>query len=294
MKHAVLGAGAIGGLIGTAIASLGEDVTLLVRTQKTLSYPRHLSLERADGTITAAAHAVARLTEHVDVLWVATKAYHLQSAIEAVAATPSLIVPLLNGVDHIALLRSRFGQHHVVPATIAVEAERVAEGRFVQRSIVRLTLAASGEPVLAPLLASLQEKLGFICRFVPNEQTLLWSKLCFLAPFALVNTASGKNKAEILSDAGWKAILDSAIAEALAVARASGAIIDDAVVWGILEGLPASTQSSMSKDLVAGRELELDAIAGPIARGGETYGIATPTTKKLMAEISGRARAAHR
>jgi ketopantoate reductase len=41
----------------------------------------------------------------------------------------------------------------------------------------------------------------------------------------------------------------------------------------------------MLKDLIAG-ELELDAIGGPIVRGGEKYGIATPITRKLMEEIS--------
>ena len=57
-----------------------------------------------------------------------------------------MVVPLLNGVDHIEVLRQRFGADRVVPATIAVEAERVAPGQFVQRSpFVRLNLAASGE-----------------------------------------------------------------------------------------------------------------------------------------------------
>ena len=46
MKHAILGAGAIGGLVGTALASLGEDVTILVRPEKFASYPRDLLLER--------------------------------------------------------------------------------------------------------------------------------------------------------------------------------------------------------------------------------------------------------
>jgi 2-dehydropantoate 2-reductase len=42
----------------------------------------------------------------------------------------------------------------------------------------------------------------------------------------------------------------------------------------------------MLKDLIAGHDLELDAIGGPIVRGGEKYGIATPITRKLMEEIS--------
>ena len=42
MKHAILGAGAIGGLVGTALSSLGEDVTVVVRPEKLPSYPTEL------------------------------------------------------------------------------------------------------------------------------------------------------------------------------------------------------------------------------------------------------------
>jgi 2-dehydropantoate 2-reductase len=285
MKHAILGAGAVGGLVGTALASLGEDVTVIVRPEKLAEYPKSLTLERPSGTITAPAKAVSTLTEPVDVLWIATKTYQLQTALESVKSSPALVVPLLNGVDHIEVLRARFGHDRVVPATIAVEAERLAPGRFVQRSpIVRLNLAASAEPVLGTIIARLRE-MGFTCDFVQNEQTLLWSKLCFLAPFALVTSASGKNKGEVFADAGWKRQLDAAVAEACAVAKASGAEIDLVKLRGIFDGFPPTIRSSMAKDVAAKRPLELDGIAGPILRGGEQYGIDVSTTRNLMEAI---------
>ena len=55
MKHAILGAGAIGGLIGTVLSSLGEEVTVVVRPEKLPRYPDHLTLERPSGSITAPA-----------------------------------------------------------------------------------------------------------------------------------------------------------------------------------------------------------------------------------------------
>ncbi len=291
MKHAILGAGAIGGLMATALGFVGEDVILIVRPEKISGYPKTLSLQQPERTITAAVHVAVKLTAPVDVLWIATKAYQLESALKSVETSPRLIVPLLNGVDHIAVLRSRFGDKSVVPATIAVGADRIAEGKFVQGSIVRLTLAASSEPMLGELLARLQERVGFICGFVANEQTLLWSKLCFLAPFALVTSASGNDKGGIFADPEWKRKLYAAIEEATAVANASGAEIDAATIEKIMAPMPDAMRSSMAKDLMAGRELELDAIAGPIVRGGERYGIATPVTKELMAEIAAQAAA---
>ena len=285
MKHAILGAGAIGGLVGTALASLGEEVTVIVRREKLAAYPKSLTLERPSGVVTAPAKAAAALTEPVDVLWIATKTYQLESALDALQAAPSLVVPLLNGVDHIAVLRARFGRDQVVPATIAVEAERTAPGRFVQRSpVVRLNLAASGEPRLGAIVARLGE-IGFTCQFMQNEQTLLWSKLCFLAPFALVTSASGKNKGEVFADPEWKTKLFSAVTEASAVARAEGAEIDIAKLQALFDSFPPGTVSSMAKDLAAHRRLELDGIAGPIVRGGERHGIDVPTTKELMEAI---------
>jgi 2-dehydropantoate 2-reductase len=285
MKHAILGAGAIGGLIGAAFGSLREDIIVIVRPATLPSFPANLSLERPSGSLSAPAKAVATLTEPVDVLWIATKTYQMESALEAVQVPPARVVPLLNGLDHILVLRARFGNERVLPATIAVEDEKLAPGRFIQRSpFVRLNLASSGEPLLGAIIRQLGD-LGFTCQFIPNEQTLLWSKLCFLAPLALVTSASGRNVGEILADAAWKEKLRSAIAEACAVAKASGAEVDAQQFLTTINGVPPGMRSSMQKDRAAGRQLELDAIGGPIVRGGERYGIDVSTTMNLIALI---------
>jgi 2-dehydropantoate 2-reductase len=273
------------------LASLGEDVTVVVRAEKLAGYPANLSLERPSGSLTAAARAVAALTEPVDVLWIATKTYQLEDALTAVKALPGCTVPLLNGVDHVAVLRTRFGPEHVIPGTIAVEAERIAPGRFIQRSpFVRFNLAASGEPLFGAIVARLGE-LGFTCKFISNEATLLWGKLCFLGPIALVTSASGMNVGGILADAGWKAKLSSAVSEACTVANASGAEVDAAQIWTLFESSPPGMRSSMQKDVAAGRQLELDAIGGPIVRGGESFGIDVSTTAKLIAAIRSKSAA---
>jgi 2-dehydropantoate 2-reductase len=289
MEHAILGAGAVGGLVGTVLASLGEDVTVLVRPERLAGYPTSLTVERPTGILTGPAKAAATLTNPVDVLWIATKTYQLEAALQSVKSPPRYVVPLLNGVDHVEMLRLRFGPDRVLPATIGVEAERVAAGRFAQRSpFVNLNLAAGAEPVLGAIIARLRD-LGFTCKFIANEQTLLWSKLCFLGPFALVGSASGMNKGEIYADAEWKRKLISSMTEACTVANASGAEVEPAQLEKIYDGLPSSMRSSMHKDVAAGRQLELDAIGGPIVRGGERYGIDVSTTAALIAVIRAKA-----
>ena len=289
MKHAILGVGAIGGLMGTALGYVGEDVTLLVRPEKVRDYPKELSLRQPDRVITAAAHAASRISDPVDVLWIATKTYQMHSALDSLDVAAGNVIPLLNGFEHMQVLRSRFGTERVHAGAIAVEAERLSEGSFVQHSIVRLTVAASAEPLLGNLFQQLETRLGFLCRFVDNEQTLLWTKLCFLASLALVTSASGKNKGEVFADPKWRGELEAVIAEAAAVANASGAMVDPEKTRAVFDPLPDSMRASMAKDLAAGRKLELDAIGGAILRAAAQHGIAVPTIAELVASIERQA-----
>lgn len=131
-----------------------------------LSLWRRVSqVERPQGSISAPAQAVASITEPVDVLWIATETDQIQTALKAVHSLPTCAVPLVVGEDHMEIFRARFGHDRVVPAAIAVEAEKIAPGRFLQRSMVRLNLAAGGEPLLGEVVGRLGD-LGFIWQFV--------------------------------------------------------------------------------------------------------------------------------
>ena len=69
------------------------------------------------------------------------------------------------------------------------------------------------------------------------------------------------------------------------MANASGAEIDALKIHEFVGSLPSAMRSSMQKDVAAGRQLELDAIGGPIVRGGKQHGIDVSTAAELMAEI---------
>src|SRR5580700_9278803 len=125
LRHAILGAGGVGGMIGACVAHAGASVTLVIRREALANYPRQLHLESPFGKFTVDV-AVAAEVPAVDVLWITVKAAQLQSAFGAVKNPDGVrgIVPLLNGIDHVALLRARFGSGRVIPATIAGEMER--------------------------------------------------------------------------------------------------------------------------------------------------------------------------
>jgi 2-dehydropantoate 2-reductase len=289
LTHAILGAGGVGGLIGACLARSGAAVTLVVRRESLAQYPAQLQLESPFGNCTV---PVARAAEvpPCDVLWLTTKATQLESALAALTHPESVrgIVPLLNGIDHLALLRSRYGVENVIAATIAVESERVAPGHIIHRSsFARLNISSAGRPLLAATLDQLQ-RLGFECRFIDDEPTLMWSKLVFLAAFALTTTASDKGTGEVLADPKWRDLGLSVIREACAVAVAEGAKLDAAAVIAGVMKMPGNMRSSMQKDVEQGRPPELDAIAGPILRDAQKHGIDVPATKTLVAAVERR------
>jgi 2-dehydropantoate 2-reductase len=289
LRHAILGAGGVGGLIGACLAHSGDQVTLIVRREILDQYPKQLRLESPFGNFTVNV-AVAAEVAPVDVLWITVKATQLVAALGAIKNPDGFraIVPLLNGIDHIAMLRSRYGADRVIPATIAVESERVSPGHIVHRSpFARLNVASSGRPLLGATVNQL-EKTGFACNFIDDEATLMWSKLVFLAAYALTTTAANKTTGEILADPVWRELGLSCIREACAVAVAEGAKVDaEAVIAGVLK-MPGNMRSSMQKDVAQHKPPELDAIAGPILRGAKRHGIKIPATEKLMAAVEQR------
>jgi 2-dehydropantoate 2-reductase len=290
MKHAILGAGGVGGMIGACVGHAGASVTLVVRPEALAKYPRKLRLESPFGKFEVEL-ACASEVPPVDVLWITVKATQLESALTAIKEFKSIkaIVPLLNGIDHVALLRSRYGAERVLPSTIAGEMERVSPGYIVHRTpFARLNVLSTGRELLGDTLDQLQQ-IGFECRFIDDEPTLMWGKLVFLAPFALATTAADKTVGEILSDPQWRSQGEACVREACAVAVAEGAKVNPEKVLTGVAAMPAGMRSSMQKDVEQGRAPELDAIAGPILRGGRKHGIEVPVTKKLAAAVEERA-----
>jgi 2-dehydropantoate 2-reductase len=289
LQHAILGAGGIGGLMGACLARSGVPVTLIVRRETLVQYPRKLRLESAFGNVEADVSVDAEVPP-VDVLWLTVKVTELESALAAIANPDSAraIVPLLNGIDHLALLRSKYGAEKVIAATIAVESERIAPGHIVHRTqFARLNISSAGQPLLDGTIQCLQQ-IGFECRFLDHEPTLMWSKLVFLAAFALTTTAADMTTGEIFADPTWRQMGLSCIREASAVAVAESAKIDAEAVIAAVTKMPGNMRSSMQKDVEQGKTPELDAIAGPILRGAQRHGIEVPTTKKLVAEVERR------
>lgn len=291
---AVLGPGGVGGLIAGALAHAGEPVSVVARESTAAAIARDgLRVESVRlGEFVARPRALARLEEPVDVLIVATKAIGLERALERVAAAPRLVLPLLNGLDHVALLRERFVAETVVAGTIRVESDRPRTGFVVHTSeFLRVDMASADPAAREPMhaLAKTLAHAGVPARVLDSEAHVLWSKLVRLNALACTTSAFDKLLGEIRDTPELRVELVGAIEEGCAVARAEGASIAAGDPLGELSQAHATLGSSMQRDIAAGRTPELDAIPGAVLRAGARHAIACPTIERLVAMIAARA-----
>jgi 2-dehydropantoate 2-reductase len=244
------------------------------------------------GSFTARPAAVAELTASVDWLLVTTKAPALSAALGRVRAAPAMIVPLLNGLEHVAVLRSLFPNSQVVAGTIRMEADCPAAGHVVHSSpSVRVELA-SDDPIAQGRLGDLAQLLrqaGVPTEIGVSEAQVLWSKLARLNALASTTSAADASIGQIRDDPEWRATLIACVEETVAAATADGAAIDSRVSIAELDAAHPAQGSSMRRDLAAGREPELDAILGAVLRAAARHGLEAPTVARLAAAIAERA-----
>jgi 2-dehydropantoate 2-reductase len=288
---AVAGPGAVGGFVAGALHRAGHEVTVIARpstAQLITTGGIWVRSKALDDDFIARPRAVTELTQPTDVLLVATKASGLAGVLERVRSPPGLVVPLLNGVEHMAILRQRFGADTVVAGVIRSEADRPAPAEVVQTSPgSRIDLAGEDERILT--LAAILRQAGVEVRTGASESQVLWAKLARLNALALTTSASDRPLGLIREDPRWRSALEGAVNETVAVAVAEGAELVVEQTLAELESAHAELRSSMQRDIAAGREPELDALAGAVMRAAARHGLRCPTVSWLADRIAERA-----
>jgi 2-dehydropantoate 2-reductase len=285
---AILGAGGVGGFVAAALERAGKPVIVVAREPTADVIARDGLVVRSVrlGRFVARPAAVTRLAEPTEALIVATKATGLEAALDRVKTQPRLVVPLLNGLDHLDVLRDRFGDA-VAPATIRIEADRPSPGRIMQTSpFLGVDIAAHRH---AEAFAALLESADIPARVIPREADVMWGKLVRLNALALTTSAHDLPLGSIRGAADLRAELEACVEEGAAVARAEGAGVLAPAVMEELEEAHASLGSSMQRDIAAGREPELDAIAGSVLRAAARHSLECPTIAHLAAHVAVRA-----
>lgn len=280
-RVAVIGGGAIGGLLCAHLCDAGHDVTLCVRTPFDA-----LVVERGGRSDAVPVRVATSPADVRPVPWVllAVKSQDMAAAgpwLRALAGPGTTVVVVQNGIGHAERVAPFVGAATVLPALIYSGVERLAPGHIRLHTEGRITVP-EGAPGAA--FAALMKDSGIAVHRDPDFVTAVWRKVLTNVAANPI-TALTLRRIGIFQDTDVAALGETLIAEAVAVGQAEGAKIGAADVAHTLHlhrTYNPTTGTSMLYDRLAGRPMEHEFITGAVVRAAEKHGIAVPFNRAIL------------
>lgn len=302
MKTVIVGAGALGTIIAGLIARAGDDVTLVARGARADALERDgvsvIGLEEFTQPVQIARPHGAALD--ADLVIVCVKTFDTLPALEGLRFNSSPVaLSLQNGVRKNQLLAGVFGKSNVLGAAASVAGEVLSDGRarYTMNAALPLGELEGGVSARARLTAQVLKRAGLAAEAVADIRSVEWTKYASFLPLMGVSLLTRLPTGQALSEPHAAAVAADIIAEAGALARASGVALaeggalpvgriatapkDEAVKliqdFGamMLAQAPAHRVSAL-QDLQRGGRLEVDDLLGHAARLGVRLGVAVP------------------
>jgi 2-dehydropantoate 2-reductase len=290
LRILMVGAGAVGGFFGASLAVAGRDITFLVRDARAQALRGGgLTIRTPDTDFTIEPVVITRdeITKPFDLVVVTVKAFGLESAIDDLAPAVgehTLVLPLLNGMRQIDLLRERFGPDRVLGGSCVVAAQQQEDGS-IRRLFgdASMTYGALGGTLADDeRLAAVDDALsdaGFATRCSSNVQLDMWEKWTLLAAGGAATCMLRGSVGEIVAAPGGDETVRSIIAETTSIATAAGFPPREAArarTESLLTAQGSSFTTSMYRDMMQGFSVEADHILGDLIARAQKLGVAVP------------------
>ena len=291
---AVVGAGAVGCYFGGMLARSGVPVTLVGRAQHMERIAREgLRIDFADRSERIAVAATTSLAEGVrdaGTILFCVKTVSTENA--ALEMRPYLtpgatILSFQNGVDNVDRIFAAIGRR-AIPVAVYVAASMNAPGVVTHAGRGDLVLGHHAgwphEIDLEPLCAMF-ERAAIPCRLSDAIETELWSKMTLNCAYNAIAALTRAKYGRMVQVPGIRRLMEQAVAETVAVARAEGVSLSAPAmveaVYQLAEKMSGAT-SSTAQDIARGRLTEIDSLNGYVARRGAALGTATPVSEMLV------------
>ena len=317
MKIAIVGAGAIGGFLGTRLSIAGEDVTFIARRRNLEAINTDgFRLVLEDGTQEHApgVRAVERMADAgpQDAVLITLKAHQLREVVAELPALfgpDTLVVTMINGVpwwyfhslagpfegravtsvDPDGAIAAAIEPRRIIGSVVYPAAELVAPGLVKLIEGNRFTLGEpSGErtPRVEALSQALM-KAGFKAPIARDIRSELWIKLWGNLSFNPISALTHATLEDICRFPATRQLAARMMAEGQAVAESLGVKFKISLQQR-LAGAEAvgAHKTSMLQDVEAGRALELEALVGAVIELGRISGTPTPTIEAVYAATS--------
>jgi 2-dehydropantoate 2-reductase len=297
MRLLVIGAGSTGGYFGGRLAQADRDVSFLVRPARAAQL-RERGLEivspHGDVTLSPKLTTAAELRDPFDAVLLTVKGFALQAAMDDLApavGSGTVILPVLNGMRHVQVLKDRFGEAAVGGCVCKCATTLDDNGRVVQ--LTKLQDLAYGEMDGRPTariqaLDAFMTGAGLDARLSSVIEREMWEKWLMLASIGAITCLMRGNIGEVEAASGGREFIFGVIDEAVAIISAVGvppsrAAVDTARTQLAQRG--STHTSSMYRDLQKGHHVEADEIIGDLARRGREAGIAAPLLAAAYAHL---------
>ena len=287
MRFLITGAGAVGGFVAARLADAGHDVTVLVR-QHSAARLRDDGLRLTNQSevrvVRPSVVTAGELSSGYDAIVLAVKSENLDGVmadIEPAVKPPTVVLPFLNGMAHVEPLVGRFGSA-VLGGVLRIATEREDDGTI--RVLAPLFEVEVGE--LNGALSTRVDRLASAFRDAGADVTVstdivgaMWDKWVYIASIGAVTSLMRAPVGDIVAVPGGERFARAVLAEAAVAASACGHPVPAQQLHVTERALTApgsSTTSSLSRDLIAGRRTEVDAVLADLAARADAAGTATP------------------
>lgn len=292
-KIMVMGAGAVGSLIGGFLADSGYDVTLVGR-------PSHVNSINENGLkITGVTNKIIKVKATTnpicaDLVLLTTKSYDTKEATKQISnalGSETTVLSLQNGLGNLEVISGIISEKNVMGGIAFMGSIFVEAGHIKHTGIGRIVIGELDGNISDRIKAivGIFQKAKIPVEITEDIKSQIWDKLIvnvgINAPAALARIRNG----QIIEYKETKWVMEEAICEAILVANKIGMKISDNLVEKTIEVAKktARNKCSMLQDFERGKTTEIDAINGAIVELGKKHGVKTPVNQTLFSLVKG-------
>lgn len=311
MKYAIIGAGGTGGILGFYMTKADRDVTLIARGRHLAAMQeKGLAVEKMwDGTteiIPVKAMDMEHYDEQPDVVLVCVKGYSLEDTIpfiQRVAKPSTIVIPVLNIYGTGAKMQEQLPKLLVTDGCIYVSANIKEPGVLIQHgrilrvvygvrnmSTQKVNIKRAHEEILDALknIKKDFDDSGIDGVLSENIQRDALEKFSYVSPIGAAGLFYHATAADFQREGKQREAFKTMIREIAALAEAMGVPFERDMVevnLKILSSLAPEATTSMQRDVMEGKDSEIDGLIYEVVRMGERYHVPVPMYAKVAEKL---------